>query len=198
MPASSRSRELAPSAATSRRAAVLAPSGMFFFFSSRRRHTRLQGDWSQTCALPIFHRDYPAADDFRDNRDECEDDAEDNQPGASARRREVHLQTERDEEDGCEDSPEVARALCEVLSKRGAPEQAAGEERSDNRGKPDHFRDERVQEGDGHRDDETAMLESELHPLHLDANNHLPEEIEADGHPDTEERQGGAHEDAQR
>src|SRR5256885_7924933 len=24
-----------------------------FFFSSRRRHTRLQGDWSQTCALPI-------------------------------------------------------------------------------------------------------------------------------------------------
>src|SRR3989454_7196152 len=26
----------------------------FFFFSSRRRHTRLQGDWSQTCALPIF------------------------------------------------------------------------------------------------------------------------------------------------
>src|SRR2546426_798688 len=26
---------------------------LFFFFSSRRRHTRLQGDWSQTCALPI-------------------------------------------------------------------------------------------------------------------------------------------------
>src|SRR6266850_4185181 len=25
----------------------------FFFFSSRRRHTRLQGDWVQTCALPI-------------------------------------------------------------------------------------------------------------------------------------------------
>src|SRR5688500_20239814 len=25
----------------------------FFFFSSRRRHTRLQGDWSSTCALPI-------------------------------------------------------------------------------------------------------------------------------------------------
>src|SRR2546426_6839479 len=24
-----------------------------FFFSSRRRHTRLQGDWIQTCALPI-------------------------------------------------------------------------------------------------------------------------------------------------
>src|SRR5256885_14116358 len=24
------------------------------FFSSRRRHTRLQGDWSQTCALPIW------------------------------------------------------------------------------------------------------------------------------------------------
>src|SRR5205807_5034800 len=24
-----------------------------FFFSSRRRHTSLQGDWSQTCALPI-------------------------------------------------------------------------------------------------------------------------------------------------
>src|SRR5256885_13573690 len=24
-----------------------------FFFSSRRRHTRLQGDWSSTCALPI-------------------------------------------------------------------------------------------------------------------------------------------------
>ena len=24
-----------------------------FFFSSRRRHTRLQGDWVQTCALPI-------------------------------------------------------------------------------------------------------------------------------------------------
>src|SRR2546426_8562878 len=25
----------------------------FFFFSSRRRHTRLQGDWSSACALPI-------------------------------------------------------------------------------------------------------------------------------------------------
>src|SRR6266850_5026922 len=25
----------------------------FFFFSSRRRHTRLQGDWSSDCALPI-------------------------------------------------------------------------------------------------------------------------------------------------
>src|ERR1039457_5738547 len=24
------------------------------FFSSRRRHTRLQGDWSSTCALPIW------------------------------------------------------------------------------------------------------------------------------------------------
>src|SRR5256885_16235940 len=36
---------------------------IFFFFSSRRRHTRLQGDWSQTCALPIFgsltHTRYP-------------------------------------------------------------------------------------------------------------------------------------------
>src|ERR1039457_4706648 len=31
-----------------------APAGQhFFFFSSRRRHTRLQGDWIQTCALPI-------------------------------------------------------------------------------------------------------------------------------------------------
>src|SRR5256712_2749400 len=31
--------------------------GVFFspdvFFSSRRRHTRLQGDWNSTCALPI-------------------------------------------------------------------------------------------------------------------------------------------------
>src|SRR5256885_7182756 len=27
----------------------------FFFFSSRRRHTRLQGDGVQTCALPICH-----------------------------------------------------------------------------------------------------------------------------------------------
>src|SRR5256885_971405 len=26
----------------------------FFFFSSRRRHTRLQGDWSSECALPIW------------------------------------------------------------------------------------------------------------------------------------------------
>src|SRR3989454_10788922 len=26
----------------------------FFFFSSRRRHTRLQGDWSSDCALPIY------------------------------------------------------------------------------------------------------------------------------------------------
>src|SRR6266581_1422881 len=26
-----------------------------FFFSSRRRHTRWTGDWSQTCALPIYH-----------------------------------------------------------------------------------------------------------------------------------------------
>src|SRR5688500_19808864 len=25
-----------------------------FFFSSRRRHTRLQGDWSSDCALPIW------------------------------------------------------------------------------------------------------------------------------------------------
>src|SRR5256885_7306606 len=29
---------------------------VFFFFSSRRRHTRLQGDWSSTCALPICGR----------------------------------------------------------------------------------------------------------------------------------------------
>src|SRR6478735_10822819 len=29
-----------------------------FFFSSRRRHTRLQGDWSQTCALPISRTCY--------------------------------------------------------------------------------------------------------------------------------------------
>src|SRR5688500_19736322 len=29
---------------------------LFFFFSSRRRHTRLQGDWSSTCALPISVR----------------------------------------------------------------------------------------------------------------------------------------------
>src|SRR2546426_1622217 len=28
----------------------------FFFFSSRRRHTRLQGDWSSECALPISRR----------------------------------------------------------------------------------------------------------------------------------------------
>src|SRR5256885_15113333 len=28
-----------------------------FFFSSRRRHTRLQGDWIQTCALPISEAD---------------------------------------------------------------------------------------------------------------------------------------------
>src|SRR5688500_13785332 len=29
-------------------------SARCFFFSSRRRHTRLQGDWSSTCALPIL------------------------------------------------------------------------------------------------------------------------------------------------
>src|SRR5256885_1348119 len=29
------------------------PGFIFFFFSSRRRHTRLQGDWNSTCALPI-------------------------------------------------------------------------------------------------------------------------------------------------
>src|SRR5688500_19981109 len=29
---------------------------LFFFFSSRRRHTRLQGDWSSECALPISKR----------------------------------------------------------------------------------------------------------------------------------------------
>src|SRR5205807_7938875 len=33
---------------------------MFFFFSSRRRHTRLQGDWSSTCALPILVLEFPA------------------------------------------------------------------------------------------------------------------------------------------
>src|SRR5207248_5173577 len=27
-----------------------------FFFSSRRRHTRSYGDWSSTCALPIYLR----------------------------------------------------------------------------------------------------------------------------------------------
>src|SRR5256885_3566764 len=31
---------------------------VFFFFSSRRRHTRLQGDWIQTCALPIYGRSF--------------------------------------------------------------------------------------------------------------------------------------------
>src|SRR5437867_4724510 len=29
-------------------------SQFYFFFSSRRRHTRSYGDWSQTCALPIY------------------------------------------------------------------------------------------------------------------------------------------------
>src|SRR3970282_2548873 len=29
----------------------------FFFFSSRRRHTRYIGDWSSTCALPIWDDD---------------------------------------------------------------------------------------------------------------------------------------------
>src|SRR5574341_1589787 len=33
----------------------------FFFFSSRRRHTRLVGDWSSECALPIFQTDPAAA-----------------------------------------------------------------------------------------------------------------------------------------
>src|SRR5437762_4828370 len=28
----------------------------YFFFSSGRRHTRYIGDWSQTCALPIWTR----------------------------------------------------------------------------------------------------------------------------------------------
>src|SRR5256885_12536853 len=32
------------------------PKAVIFFFSSRRRHTRLQGDWSSTCALPISFR----------------------------------------------------------------------------------------------------------------------------------------------
>src|SRR5256885_1502566 len=33
---------------------VIIPSRtVCLFFSSRRRHTRLQGDWIQTCALPI-------------------------------------------------------------------------------------------------------------------------------------------------
>src|SRR3989454_6946527 len=35
---------------------MLRSFALFFFFSSRRRHTRLQGDGVQTCALPIlFH-----------------------------------------------------------------------------------------------------------------------------------------------
>src|SRR3989454_11117143 len=35
---------------------TLSSIAFFFFFSSRRRHTRLQGDWVQTCALPISRR----------------------------------------------------------------------------------------------------------------------------------------------
>src|SRR5215467_585423 len=35
---------------------MLERSWLFFFFSSRRRHTRLQGDGVQTCALPIYPR----------------------------------------------------------------------------------------------------------------------------------------------
>src|SRR5690348_16205519 len=31
---------------------------IFFFFSSRRRHTRWTGDWSSTCALPIWAEDF--------------------------------------------------------------------------------------------------------------------------------------------
>src|SRR5574341_1202413 len=40
---------------------------IFFFFSSRRRHTRLVGDWVQTCALPIFTPDGFKGSFFRPN-----------------------------------------------------------------------------------------------------------------------------------
>src|SRR5205807_3574668 len=43
---------------------------LLFFFSSRRRHTRLQGDWSQTCALPIFRR-LPFGTDERSRSVRC-------------------------------------------------------------------------------------------------------------------------------
>src|SRR6266446_9896175 len=40
-----------------------------FFFSSTRRHTRLQGDWSSTCALPIYFR-FPLTGSVRHNAED--------------------------------------------------------------------------------------------------------------------------------
>src|SRR3989442_1494968 len=77
--------------------------------------------------------------------------------------------------------PAAARPLRKRHAGGGAPEQAAGEERADNRGKPDHPRDERVQEGDGHRDDEPAMFESEPQTLPLDADARLPVRVNRGG-----------------
>src|SRR6478735_11759736 len=52
-----------------------------FFFSSRRRHTRLQGDWSQTCALPISLRAHAGEVAFPGGRLDPGDDG----PVAAAR-----------------------------------------------------------------------------------------------------------------
>src|SRR5207245_11581084 len=88
-------------------------------------------------------------------------------------------------------------AFPEVLPERRAPEQPPREERADDRREADRLRDERVEEGDRRGDDETAVLEPELHALDLDEHDHLPEEVQADGHADGEEREGRRHENAE-
>src|SRR5438552_5496 len=83
----------------------------------------------------------------------------------------------------------------EIFLERRAGEHAAREERADDGGQADGFRGEREEERDRHRDEESAVRESQPLSLDLDSQDDSPEHIDARRHPDGEKSYGFGKED---
>src|SRR6059058_4539389 len=83
----------------------------------------------------------------------------------------------------------------EVFLERRAGEHAAREERADDGGQADGFRGEREEERDRHRDEESAVRESQPLSLYLDSEDDSSEHIAARRHPDGEKSYGFGKED---
>src|SRR3989454_12736968 len=105
----------------------------------------------------------PTTDDLRYDREKREDHAKQEELRAPDGCREVHLQTERDEEDRREDGSQVTGALGEVLPEGRAAEQTPCKERPEDRREPDHLRDEGGEERKSQCDEENAGEEPQLH-----------------------------------
>jgi len=134
-----------------------------------------------------------ASDHLGDDREEGEDPREAEERDAD--RGDVHLEPQRDEEDRREDRAEIPRALREIVSERGRREHRSGDEGTYDRGQADRLCDERVQERDGEGNQKASVLQAELHPGNLDANDETAEEVHADEDRDDDERDGRGGED---